>query len=108
MDKFNPHILLVMRWLQNNDLVSKEELKTNFDLALNVASSSSFQDLPAYAAYAAANAAYAAANATGHWLADTTSDTKYWLDEYFELVKENRQAYENRAKHLNILGVKNE
>ena len=27
--EFNPYILLVIQWLQNNDLVSKEELEDN-------------------------------------------------------------------------------
>ena len=101
MNKFNPHILLVMRWLQNPDLVSKEELKTNFDLAFNVASSSSFQDLPAYAAYAAANAASYAAE---RWLLRT----KECLDRYFNRTKQNKKAYEEQAKYLNVLGAKNE
>ena len=29
MDKFNPYILLIMRWLQNPDLVTQKELKAN-------------------------------------------------------------------------------
>ncbi len=96
MNKFNEHILLVMRWLQNNDSVSKKELLISYDDARAVMADR------ATAVYDAAHdAVYDAAAAVKHWLTQTNK----YLSRYFELTKEDRQAYENRAKHLNILGA---
>jgi len=107
MDKFNPYILLVIRWLQNPDLVSEEELKDNYDDAYDA------YDAYAAAAEAAADAAASACNAA--YFADATANVEYWLNKtkeylnrYFKLTNENRETYKNRAKYLNILGVKNE
>ena len=105
MNKFNSYILLVMRWLQNPDLVSEEELKRNRSAAFD-----------SYAAFsAAADAAYFASSAAYHAASVSTDIAKYQLSvtkerlyKYFKLTKENRKAYENRAKHLNVLGAKNE
>ena len=127
MNKLNPHILLVMRWLQNNDLVSQRELGAN-DVAANAAYATAltaYNDAKAtYAstraadvAYDVAYAAYDAAEAATYD-ADVvyyTKNAKYCLTEtnkrlnrYFKTTKEDREAYEQRAKYLNILGVSNE
>ena len=130
MNKFNEHILLVMRWLQNNDSVSEEELKANStaayaayvthnapyaapyaaaeanDVAANAAYAASYAGDDAYVATRATRTSYNASNADDdakHWL----SKTKKYLDEYFETTKKDRKAYEERAKYLNILGAKN-
>jgi len=108
MNKFNPHILLVMRWLQDNDLVSVKELEANAN-AIDDADAAYVANAAIYYAVSSASAAaYTAADADAYIVAYAANDTKYWLDRYFEITKENRQVYENRAKHLNILGVKNE
>jgi len=109
MNKFNEHILLVMRWLQNPDLVSQEELKRNHSAAYyakyaHTAAAYYASDNPVNAASAAYNASAVSNDIAKYWL----SVTKERLDKYFELTKEDRKAYENRAKHLNILGAKNE
>ena len=130
MDKFNPYILLVIRWLQNSDLVSKKELKANANAACaayrTAAAAEAAVDAAyaayrtaaavdaavdvAYAAYEAAYTAYytsaytADTNATRHWLAETNS----YLSTYFEITKEDRTTYEKQAKYLNVLGVNNE
>ena len=112
MSELNEHVLLVMRWLQNSDLVSLGELKANYRSSSDVyydayaAAYKAAYDAYDAAAAAAARAAYNASNADDdakHWL----SVTKKYLDEYFETTKKDREAYENRAKHLNILGAKN-
>ncbi len=102
MREFNPYILLVMRWLQNNDSVSEKELEANFHLAY---AASIAADTAAYAAAATAAAIDAVGDADDakYWLIET----KEFLDKYFELTKEDRQAYENRAKYLNVLGANN-
>jgi len=119
MSELNEHILLVMRWLHNNDLVSEEELRANstaaYYAALNAASAA------ADAAYAAASAASVAASAAAmannaaYFASNADDDAKHWLsvtkerlNKYFELTEEDRKAYEKRAAHLNVLGVKNE
>ncbi len=112
MDKFNPYILLVMRWLQNSDLVSEEELKRNRSAAYAAYNAAFYASSHAayHAAYNASSASSAAYRAVGadddakHWLIEI----KERLNKYFELTKEDREAYENRAKHLNVLGVNNE
>ena len=119
MDKFNPYILLIMRWLQNSDLVSKEELKRNrsaayaaYYAAVDASASAADYAAAAYASAMANNAAYYAARA--YQAAYYTKKTKYYLTQtnkylsrYFELTNKDRKAYENRAKHLNVLGVNN-
>jgi len=131
MDKFNEHILLVMRWLQNPDLVSQEELRANYDAsyaayrAASAAASASAAANAAYNAYMAtcAEAVYAASYNAARYAAynaasaahTTTYAAECWLsvteerlDKYFELTKEDRKAYERQVRHLSILGGKNE
>jgi len=108
MLKFNEHILLVIKWLQNKDSVSEEELRLNGNAAVDVA------EAAAVAANArAANAAVAAFDAAV--LSDIAMGanfrlrrTEERLNEYFELTKEDRGKYEERIKYLNVLGVNNE
>ena len=116
MDKFNEHILLAMRWLQNNDSVSEKELEANYRAAeatyyaaADATDARASYATDARASYAAAAAYYgaryaAAYDATKYYM----NNTKKHLNKYFELTKEDRKAYENRAKYLNVLGVSNE
>jgi len=95
MDKFNPCILLVMRWLQNPDLVSVKELEANAYEAAYTAVEAAVD-----AAYISAKYAHAAVAYDDYAHA---SESKKYLNEYFETTKEDRTAYENRVKYLNIL-----
>ena len=118
MSELNPHILLVMRWIQNSDSVNRKELETSYNIAADAANGAA--DTATRDAYAAVTEAvdtarittkvtfsapvdYADYN-TRRWLAET----KKHLNKYFEITKENREAYENKAKQLNVLGAKNE
>ena len=109
MDKFNEHILLVMRWLQNNDLVSEEELKANSTAAYAAYVT---HNAPYAAPYAAAEAsaavAYAAADVASYAAERWLLRTKECLDRYFNRTKQNKKAYEEQAKYLNVLGAKYE
>ncbi len=130
MLKFNEHILLVLRWLQNKNTVSKVELKNNSDsarevyrtaadaaAAYDVAHFAHFARYAARAADADAKAAARAANAARevyHAALDVAdaeiwlNETKEHLNEYFKLTKEDRGTYEERASYLNVLGASNE
>jgi diadenosine tetraphosphate (Ap4A) HIT family hydrolase len=70
----NKHILLVMKWLKNPESVSQEELEEN-----------------AYAAYWAA--AYAYADAADAAYAADAAAAAYWVDRYFQITGEDKQAY---------------
>ncbi len=151
MSEFNPHILLAMRWFQNNGSISYEQLRNSYhaarkvytaaeeayaasvayntavlndafyaaldtalDAALDAASAKVVYDTVAADAVAA-DAVNAAAHGTAGNAATNATRLDYWLtrtkeslDKYFELTKENRGAYEQRAKHLNVLGVNND
>jgi len=139
MDKFNEHILLVMRWLQNPGSKNEKELLSDYRVADKVKAE-------AYRAVrAAADNVTAVRTANPHTITDAyyaaqedldiaslvftvvtnffdanaaayhnPTDTEYsvnkteeYLDEYFKTTNEDRKAYENRARHLNILGAKN-
>ena len=79
----NEYILLVMKWLDDKDSVSTEELKANYADA-------------AYAS-AAADAAYASAAADA-------ADAEFWVKKYFERTGENKQDYINELnKELNAM-----
>ena len=101
MSKFNPHILLIMRWLQNGNLVSKKELRASYRTAYAAAS---YAARAAYDAYIAASSADYADDDAKYWLIEV----KESLDKYFKLTNEDRKAYEEQARYLNILGAKNE
>jgi len=123
MSKFNEHILVVLRWLQNPDLVTKKELDSNYNAAdayyaraaADAAAACAVADAAAACAAvcAAANAGDASYAATAAH-STSNSNSEYWLivakrrlDKYFELSGEDKGAYEERAKYLNILGVSN-
>ena len=89
----NKHILLVMKWLDNPESVSQEELKANRKSA-------------AYAAYYTADAAYRAAH-NAYWAAYYTADAdavwdatdaQHWVDIYFERTGENKADYIKELK----------
>jgi len=86
----NKHILLVMKWLNDKDSVSQEELEKSKGEA--------YAAFAAYAAYAAfaAYAAYAAAAADYDY--DYVSQAVYWVNRYFEETGEDRNEY---LKELN-------
>jgi len=73
MSDLNKCILLVMKWLDNKDSVSKDELLEN--------------RRSAYTAYAAT------ATATAYATAYATAATGEWLNKYFERTDENKQDY---------------
>ena len=117
MSELNPHILLVMRWIQNSDSVNRKELETSYNIAADAANGAA--DTATRDAYAAVTEAVDTARITTkvtfsapvdyasyaarRWLAET----KRHLNRYFELTKENRKLYEKQVKYLNILGAKN-
>jgi len=105
----NKHILLVMKWLNDKDSVSQEELarnKSEADAACWAATDAAYD--AAYAAWAAAayadayatNAAYEAAYAdAADWAAAYwAADAAYWVDVYFDRTGESRNEY---LKELN-------
>jgi hypothetical protein len=71
----NKHILLVMKWLNDKNSVSQEELEKNKCEAWTASVAS-------VATYAAYNAAAAYADNAG-----------YWVDEYFDRTGESRNEY---------------
>ena len=114
--ELNEHILLVMRWLQNNGSVSLEELRVNYNTAKTA--DVAWAKVTTETAYAAYNASYVTTNFTVYASATTktAADTnvKYWsvqvkncLNEYFQITNEDRKAYERQVRHLNILGINN-
>jgi|TARA_R100000501_G_C2604658_1_gene100821 hypothetical protein len=80
----NKHILLVMKWLNDKDSVSKEELEANWGATDKVARAAVYWVTEWAAAY---EAAYRA-----------TYLTAYLVDEYFRVTGEDRNEYE---KELN-------
>jgi hypothetical protein len=77
--EMNKHILLVMKYLDDKNSVSKQELKENADDAVANAAAN---DAATYAAYAVANAA--AANA---------ANAEKWINSYFDHTEEDKQTY---------------
>ncbi len=77
----NKHILLVMKWLNDKDSVSEEELKENKSEAFEVYKACASADANFVAAYNAVAAAYCPYYAG------------YWVDEYFDRTGENRNEY---------------
>ena len=77
----NKHILLVMRWLNNKDSVSQEELEEN--------------RREAWATYDTACGAVDAA----YWAAFPCSDNaEYWVNKYFKTTGEDRAQYEKELE----------
>jgi len=79
----NKHILLVMKWLNDKDSVSKEELARNSLEAWDYAADAACCDVASAAATTAA--VYAAAD----WAACASR----WVDEYFKITSEYRNEY---------------
>ena len=73
----NKHILLVMKWLNNKDSVTQEELEKNKN--------------EAYAANT--HAAYEVYNAAAAADYDYVSQAVYWLGKYFETTGEDKEEY---------------
>jgi hypothetical protein len=88
--RFDEHILLVMKWLKNPELVSQEELDANRESAwANYRDANYRDDAAAYAAGAGAagagaDAAYAGAAGAG---------AAVWVDKYFKYTGEDKQTY---------------
>jgi hypothetical protein len=76
----NKHILLVMKWLNDKDSVSQEELAKNKRGAC--------VSHEAYAAYIAASAA----------VSGSASNAACWVDVYFDQTGENRNEYEKELE----------
>lgn len=83
----NKHILLVMKWLNDKDSVTMQELKVNSDCA-SAASAYGTADL---AADLAAEYALAAASTDVPDVPDTAA--KYWVTRYFKSTGEPEQDY---------------
>jgi hypothetical protein len=84
----NKHILLVMKWLNNHETVTQEELDANKQSARAAAAAGAAADAAAWAAWAAWAAARAAYSAAA-WAARAA----FWVDEYFEITGEDKQIY---------------
>jgi hypothetical protein len=89
----NKHILLVMKWLNDKDSVTQEELKDNRTAAADAAADAYAAD--AYAAAAAADAYAADAYAADAYAADAyaADAAEKWVTKYFEQTCENKQDY---------------
>ena len=87
----NEHILLVMKYLNDNDSVTQEELLDNCRAAVDAAHDAAADD--AAAAAAAAADAYAAYAASATTVADDARYTKNAIDRYFNFAGENKQNY---------------
>jgi len=83
----NKHILLVMKWLNDKDSVTQEELEKN-----------SRDACVAAAHYATCAAAVAAAYAAYDAVADARAVATYWVDKYFELTSEDINEYEKELE----------
>ena len=84
MSDLNKCILLVMKWLDNKDSVSKDELLENRKAAY--ASANTVSTNAAYAADCAASCADDCAD-------DCAAYAGYWVNEYFVRSGENKQDY---------------
>jgi hypothetical protein len=79
----NKHILLVMKWLNDKDSVSREELAKN--------------KRGAWTDYASAGHVLTGGYHAAYYATDTTAGAyaaAYWVDKYFELSGEDRAQYE--------------
>jgi len=84
MSDLNKCILLVMKWLDNKDSVSKDEIVENRKAAAAYAYAYAYDAYDAAYAYDAAAAASSAA---------TASSAEKWVNKYFERTGENKQDY---------------
>jgi hypothetical protein len=89
----NKHILKVMRYIDNPELSSVEEMMENDDEA-NAVYAANANAANANAAHASAYAANAnAANANA-------AKAEHWVNEYFKRSSENKQDYTNEVERL--------
>jgi hypothetical protein len=86
----NKHILLVIDHLANPDKYTKEQLEANAVSAATVSAAAVSAAAVASSAYYAA-AYYAAAYYAA--AADDADDASYWVDEYFDITREDKQTY---------------
>jgi hypothetical protein len=83
----NKHILLVMKWLNDSESVTQEELEANFESAYAAYAAA------AYSAAAEFTARAAASHAAASHADDAATDASYWIDEYFKSTGEDKQTY---------------
>jgi len=102
MDKFNPHILLAMRYLHNPNSVSKKELKHNYNAAFEALYTYTSTDNAAALNVALNVASNVNSIATKDYFNHVNTANKH-LDEYFKLSKEDKKVYEDRVKYLNTI-----
>jgi len=107
MPIFNPHILLVIRWLLTPNAFSTEELDSNYNAAFEIYHAFN-NDVFAVVVEVAGNTADAAVATRVATAEYYMNNTKEHLNEYFKLTKEDRQEYEQQARYLNVLGGSNE
>lgn len=86
----NKHILLVMKWLDDKDSVTQNQLIANSQSA-----GSAYDHCSAYATYRAAQGAYVSAVFAS---ADSAAAAKKHVNEYFELTGENKRDYIDEIK----------
>jgi hypothetical protein len=91
----NEHILLVMKWLNDAESVSREELESNYESAYYAYQSAYYVDAyeSAYYAYYGADADWAAYRAAYRAAYYASADTTYWVNEYFKVTGEDKQIY---------------
>ncbi len=78
----NKHILLVMKWLNNKESVSQEELEKNEDEAFAAVNGS--------ASYVSCWVDCTAS----HWaVACEITAATYWVDRYFKTTNEEKEEY---------------
>jgi len=75
----NKYILLVMKWLDDKDSVSQEELEKNKNEA-----------------YVAARAVAAAADCAAY--DDAAAYAEYWVKEYFDRTGEDKNEYKKELE----------
>ena len=86
----NKHILLIMKWLQDPESVSHEELKNNVVATFAAAVAADWAAARAAGACYVAEAQYAYANAE---YAACVANAACWVDKYFKETGEDKQAY---------------
>ena len=93
----NIFILKTMRYLDNPELLTKEEMKK--DATAAYADDVDYDVYTADNAGAANYAAYAAVYAVAYAVSGAV-DSELWIDKYFKITKENKQNYINEVERL--------
>jgi hypothetical protein len=86
----NPHILFVIDHLANTGKYTQEELDANFEAANH--------ECAYWAAASRAAANYAAWASAATYRAADSYWADYWVDEYFKITGEDKQAYIDKLK----------